>query len=322
MPDQSRRPAALRIIQWAIVLAIFLFLANMLRENWAQVKEAPFTLRPWPLMVSTLIFALSYFIQLWAWHLITVKLGIGLPFAETSEAWFTSQLGKYIPGKVWLFLGRLYLYQSRGKPKKLITVALYFETITILTAALFLSSVPLVAIEGTRPPQVEPVMGWLVGLSVLSLILLHPRWLEKILNRALVRLGREPFTYSLLYRDVLVIVLVCLLAWLVGGAGFYLFVDAVYPVAPKYFFFLTGALAFSSILGLIALVAPSGLGVREGALVYCLSFIMPPPVGVIISILTRVWMTLIEIGLIAVVYLTGRFRRTGGRGDGVQIEKA
>ena len=72
---------------------------------------------------------------------------------------------------------------------------------------------------------------------------------------------------------------------------------------------MTGALAISSTLGLIALFAPSGLGVREGVLVYFLSAIMPSSVAVILSILTRLWMTFIEIGLIGMVYLVGNIRR-------------
>jgi hypothetical protein len=44
-------------------------------------------------------------------------------------------------------------------------------------------------------------------------------------------------------------------------------------------------------------------------LVTLLSLIMPSPVAVIISLLTRLWMTLIEIGLIGMVYLIGRIRR-------------
>jgi uncharacterized membrane protein YbhN (UPF0104 family) len=95
----------------------------------------------------------------------------------------------------------------------------------------------------------------------------------------------------------------------VGGIGFYLFIDAVYPVAPQYILFLTGALAISSTLGLIAIFAPSGLGVREGALVYLLSLMMATPVAVILSILTRIWMTLIEIALIGMVYLFHKFQK-------------
>jgi uncharacterized membrane protein YbhN (UPF0104 family) len=71
---------------------------------------------------------------------------------------------------------------------------------------------------------------------------------------------------------------------------------------------MAGALAFANLLGLIAIFAPGGLGVREGILVYFLSYVMPGPVAVVLSVLSRLWMTLIETGLIGVVYLSSKFR--------------
>jgi len=48
---------------------------------------------------------------------------------------------------------------------------------------------------------------------------------------------------------------------------------------------------------------------------------MATPVAVIISILTRIWMTLIEIGLIGVIYLFRKFQRQGnGKGYGEKEE--
>jgi uncharacterized membrane protein YbhN (UPF0104 family) len=80
-------------------------------------------------------------------------------------------------------------------------------------------------------------------------------------------------------------------------------VDAVFPVPLGQLLFVAGALACSNILGLLALFAPSGLGVREGVLVSLLSVVMPAPVAVVIAVLTRLWMTFVEIGMIGVVYL-------------------
>jgi len=151
--------------------------------------------------------------------------------------------------------------------------------------------------------------GWLVPLFVLGFISLHPQVLQKILNGLLLRLKREQVSLSISYADILWILLVCIVCWVVGGIGFYFFVNAVYPVAPQYFLFLTGALAISSMLGLVAIFAPAGLGVREGTLVYLLSFVMAAPVAVIVSILTRIWMTLIEIGLIGMIYLLEQFQK-------------
>jgi uncharacterized membrane protein YbhN (UPF0104 family) len=293
------------------VAAIFFFLGRIVWENWEQVREAAFSFRAIPLLLSTLIFVLGYFIQVWAWYLITLRLGIALSPGETVANWFYSQMGKYLPGKVWLLLGRFYLYDSKGKSKKAITVALYLETVTLILAAGLVFLVSLLSLKEVRSFPIGIPLAGVILLLLVSFLFLHPRVLEKIFNRVLARLKSEPFPLPLSYSDVLWVLAVCILSWVVGGFGFYLFVDSVFTVSPKDVYLLTGALAVSNTAGLLALFAPSGLGVREGVLVLLLSSIMPSSVAVVLSILTRLWMTFIEIGLIGVVYLIHSLRRRG-----------
>jgi len=309
------------LLKWIIVLPIFIFLGKMVWENWSQIKEASFSFRFLPLFLSTLLFALSYFIQIWAWYLITLKLNIALPWNETVRNWFTSQLGKYLPGKVWIFLSRFYLYESKGKSKKAITLALYFETITMVMAAGLLSFISLFSSWKDHSSYLGISTPWLILLSIGAFLFLHPAVLQKIINSILAFFKRDPISISLSYLNILWILGICVLCWMIGGIGFYLFIDSVYPISPQQVLFLIGALTISSTLGLLALFAPSGLGVREGALVYLLSSIMPSSVAVILSILTRLWMTLIEIGLIGMVYSIGRFQKgIGHRNPNAQTE--
>ena len=297
------------LIKWIIVVPIFIFLGNIVWENWNQVKEASFTFRFFPLVLSTLIFAFSYFIQIWAWYLITFNLKIAIPFHETLASWFYSQLGKYLPGKVWILLSRFYFYESKGKSRTAIMIAFYFETITMVMAAGLIFLVSLLFSSDIHSFYLGKSHPWLPFLIILPLLFLHPKVLQRAINRALTYLNREPISISMSYADVLWILAVCLLCWVMGGVGFYLFIDSVFIVSGKHILFLTGALAISSILGLVAVFAPSGLGVREGFLVYLLSSIMPSSVAVILSVLTRLWVTFIEIGLVTVVYLAGKLKR-------------
>jgi hypothetical protein len=307
--DRRKWPLFSNILQWLFVIFIFLFLGKMVWENWSQVQGAAFSFRIIPLVLSTLISILSYIIQIWAWYLITLRLEIALPFKETVASWFYSQLGKYLPGKVWLLLSRFYFYESKGKSKKAITVALYFETITMVMAAGLVSLMSLLLSWEIHSFYPEKSYRWLILLISIAFLFLHPKVLEKTINSVLTFLKKEPIAISMSYPDILWVLGVCLCSWAIGGIGFYLFVDSVFAVSSSHILFLTGALAISSTLGLLALFAPSGLGVREGVLVFLLSSIMPVSVAVVLSLLTRLWMTLIEIGLIGVVYLTGRFRR-------------
>ena len=297
----------LRILQWAIVVAIFVFLGKMVWENWNQVKDASFTFELFPLLLSTLIFAFSYFIQIWAWYLITLKLKVALSPSETLKIWFYSQLGKYLPGKIWLFLSRFHFYQSKGQSKKVISVAIYLEVVTMIVATGLIFLAALMLFKEMQSVYSRKTFWWILLAFMLAFVCLHPRILERIINWTLAQFKRDPVSLSISYLDVLFILFVCIISWVIGGIGFYLFVDSVYPVTPPYILFLTGALAISSTLGLIAIFAPSGLGVREGVLVYLLSYMMPGGVAVIMSILTRIWMTLIEIALIGMIYLIGRY---------------
>jgi uncharacterized membrane protein YbhN (UPF0104 family) len=305
--EVTKQSAYRQIAKWIVVIAIFLFLGKMVWENWNQVKDTPFTLQPFAFILSTIIFVFSYFVQIWAWYLITLKLKIALSPSETLKTWFYSQLGKYLPGKIWLFLSRFHFYESKGQSKKAISVAIYLEVVTMIVAGGFIFLAALILFKDIGPFYFWRQSGWLVLLFLLGFISMHPRIFQKIINWALVQFKKEPISLSISYSDILFILFVCIVSWVTGGIGFYLFVNSIYPVTPQYILFLTGALAVSSTLGLIAIFAPGGLGVREGALVYLLSFMMATPVAVVISVLTRIWMTLIEIGLIGMVYLVGRF---------------
>jgi glycosyltransferase 2 family protein len=294
---------------WILVAAIFAFLGKMVLENWAKVRETSFTLDPLCFAAACSVFVLGYAIQVWAWYLITLKLGMAIPIGATLEGWFYSLLGKYLPGKIWFVLGRFYFYESRGKPRETITMAIYFETLTLTIAAGLLFLAAMLFFEEVRPFYSGKQMGWLLFLFAGAFVFLYPPLLQKMLNWVLIRLKREPVRLTITYKDLLWILAICVVAWMVGGFSFYLFINSIYAVSSKYILYLTGALAIACFLGLIVLLAPSGLGVREGVLVYFLSSVVPPPVAVILSVLSRVWMTFIEIGMIGVVYLLSRNRK-------------
>jgi uncharacterized membrane protein YbhN (UPF0104 family) len=302
-----------KILGWVVVAIIFLFLGKSVWENWAQVKGASFTLEPCPLLLSILSYGAAFFVQAWAWYLITLKLGIALPRFETLESWFYSQLGKYVPGKVWLLLSRFYLYESKARSRKSIWIALYVETATLVIAAWLLFLAGLFLFQEMRTFfSVGKWIGWMLPF-LLAFLSLHPRVLQRIFNWILTFLKKDTVSLSIAYRDILWILLVSILSWAVGGVGFYLFVKSLCPISSSHVLFLAGSLSFASLLGLIAIFAPMGLGVREGILVYFLSYLMPSSVAVVISILTRLWMTLVEIGLIGVIYLVSKFRKGFGK---------
>ena len=94
-----RRLDLIKGVKWIIVAVIFAFMGRMVWSNWSEVKDASFTFRAFPFIWGTLIFTFSYFIQLWAWYLITARLGIALSFRETMGSWLLFPVGKIPAGE-------------------------------------------------------------------------------------------------------------------------------------------------------------------------------------------------------------------------------
>ncbi|MDE6776327.1 MAG: hypothetical protein K2J25_00150, partial [Oscillospiraceae bacterium] len=103
-----------------------------------------------------------------------------------------------------------------------------------------------------------------------------------------------PMTYS----DMLKIVVLFIANWLVAGSGFFMLVHAIYPVTASQWLYIGGIYGLSTIIGILALFAPSGIGVREGILTAGLLLIMPEEYAVTISLLSRLWQTVAEIILV------------------------
>jgi hypothetical protein len=74
---------------------------------------------------------------------------------------------------------------------------------------------------------------------------------------------------------------------------------------------LPGAFAVSWIIGMVAVFAPAGLGVREGLFALLVDPILKGSLNIIVSLLSRIWITLSEILCFLVVFLLLKLRRSG-----------
>ena len=68
--------------------------------------------------------------------------------------------------------------------------------------------------------------------------------------------------------------------------------------------YVGGIFGLSAIIGILSLFAPSGIGVREGVLIAGLLLIMPEEYAVIISIVSRLWVTVAELVLILLAFIS------------------
>ncbi|MEA1936445.1 MAG: hypothetical protein U9M96_06485 [Thermodesulfobacteriota bacterium] len=243
-----------------------------------------------------------------------MSFGLNVPILRAGKAWFVSQLGKYVPGKVTLLLVRLDAY--RGYSKRKITVATGIEYIAMLASAFILVLVALASAFQIVPYHIR----WVAGVgSVLFLFMLWPPLSLRFVNLVLKLLKREPIEefppYSLLLRFVGAYIF----AGLLQGMGLFFVLNSLSPVKFSYFLIIAGVYEAAGLIGIAAVFAPSGIGVREGVLLLVLPSFIPMPAVIVGTIAIRLIATITELFLAGVFIVAEKMCTK--RSDRTIIEK-
>ncbi len=203
-------------------------------------------------------------------------------------------MAKYIPGKVWMMMGKIYLSKREGVPGSEAFASIVLEIVLEICASLFFFFFFFLFTFLEQPLLSGKVVFALLALMVGGLLFLHPLVFYWVINSLLSWVKQEKIQVIMHYRDMVQLFLLFAFAVLCQGIAFYIFVNAICPLPIRYLLGLTGSLAVAGVLGTLSFFAPSGLGVREGVLALLLSAYVIAPMAVLLSLLARLWVTLGE----------------------------
>ena len=293
----STKKFLFKLIQFFLIALIFYFLFKSLLANWSQIKDFNWQFNYYLLILSFVIQILALFWLVKIWQRMLRHTGSSVSYFKLFKVWFFTDLAKYIPGKVWQFLGMIYMLEKQGVPKmNTFSTAVLAQSSSVISG-LFISVIFLGADLYSRFFSTNP--GLIVAGTVLSLGVLvffcYPKVLERILNWGLGILKKEKISLDITVKDVIIYLLSYSLSWLLFGLAFLIFVKSMAQADFNMYPTLTGAFAFSLNIGFLAIFTPGGIGVREGVLVFLLSSFFPLPVSTLISLLSRLWMTVGEL---------------------------
>lgn len=284
---------------------ILLFVVRNLVSGLAELEDYRFRVSYPRLAASFGALAVLFPVYGRIWQYILKKFGYGITFARSMRIWFLSQAGRYIPGKVWFALGRIYLCEREGIPRSVATVATGFELLLVLASAIVvfgLASLVSPSLAG-RP------YGFWIWLVPVIVVGVHPR----IIRALLKRLRRSPKEFAMRYTDTLKILALYVFCWCLYGVGFFLIGTALRvggaegifrtPHTARVVPEMIGINALSWAGGLVSIVTPAGLGVREGISGLLLAGIAGKPYPALIPLTARIWVTLAEVGTIGLVLI-------------------
>jgi uncharacterized membrane protein YbhN (UPF0104 family) len=282
--------AALALLIWAIA------------SRWADVAAALTSMQPgWVVAAAVLILA-GLYVNMLSWRAIVAALGVRLSPRQAASVFFTSQLGKYIPGGVWPIVASARIGRAFG------LTALH--SVGSMTIALLLSvmvgSVVAVGALFAAPGIEGPTMAVPIVLLVVGLVLLFPPILNRLIMLGLRILRRDGGLPRLATRPFAAAAGWSVLSWMLLGGAVSALVAASGADAVSTVLIAISAYALSWVVGFAALVVPAGVGVREGVLVLVLGAFLTVPAVLGVAVVHRVFMT---IGDAAMLAFTAPLRR-------------
>lgn len=266
-----------RLMQLVMALLIGLFLALGVRSSWTELSKYQWRVHWGLLLASLALFIIQELSYGLIWRGILRRLGSNLDIVSSERIYLSAEFVRYIPGNVWHVFARVLGAERRGVPKAIGLASMVVELATKISSAAIVFALSLLFwpdVSGlTRLIPRDIIVGIGVVGTPLLLFGLHPRLLQGAINRGLRLLRREPVTLGLRYRDILAITGYWAISWVVAGIGFYLLVRSLTD-APLSISALVLAIGINAIgwdVGFLAIVTPSGLGFREGAIAILLA---------------------------------------------------
>lgn len=279
--------------QWIFAAAIVWAAARALRGQWSAAAERLATLRIgwiWVLAATVIVF-LTYLLLIETWRRILTGWKAYLSFGVAARIWFVSNLGKYLPGKVWSIaaLGVM-ARQQAVSPVAAAGSSILIQLVTVATG------IALVLVTGIRAVD-QPVLAIVIGVILAAGIATMPALLPRLARVAASLTGKAIEVPPVPLSSLWLAVAGSLLSWITYGLAFQLFVVGVLGGAAGATTSYIAVYAASYIIGFLALFAPGGVVVRESALVAGMVRLglATQADAFAVAVASRLWLTIVEL---------------------------
>lgn len=272
---------------WLLLRAVGLSL-----DELGGVELSRWVPDPWIFVASCALLLVGYLVSGVLWGRLVRDLGGGeLRPGTAVRLYFVSNLGRYIPGKLWQVAGLAVLAREEGVPARIATAGAIVGQGIALVAATLLGSAALVsdlAIPRATGAWILALLLALLGTALIPGVLrrLFAIWFRLARAEPPDDIAPTPgFTarWTALY----------LANWGIYAAAFWLLVRSF--GLPGGVVQVGSAFAAAYVLGYAVLVAPAGIGVRESFLTVLLGPVMGAPTAATLSVVARLWTTGVEV---------------------------
>ncbi|WP_072689171.1 lysylphosphatidylglycerol synthase transmembrane domain-containing protein [Rhodococcus marinonascens] len=284
-------------VRGLVTLAIVVAVGVAVKSQWSEVRNTITNLDWWALAVSAVFVFLGMGAAVRAWQHALGALEHPIPAFDAARCYLVGQLGKYLPGSVWAFVLQTELVRRAGVSRANGFVAVLVTVGLSITSALVVGLLALPALFQISTFAAVAV----IALVPVALICCYPPVLTRLVNLALRILRRGPLQRQLAMPKIALALGWCAISWVLYGIHLWLLASSSAGFEAGTLMRCIGALALGMVAGVLVVIAPSGIGVREAVIVAALSPFMDSGVALGLALASRLIFTLCEVfaGLVA-----------------------
>lgn len=297
------RRVAIRLGQLLLTVTVTLFILERVGVSLDSLRSMePGSWRPDLLALAgaSIVLAGGYLLSALLWGRMVRELGgPRLGILTALRIYLVSNLGRYVPGKVWALAGMTLLARREGVSAPVAAGAAVLGQGVALAGACVVGALAFLGAEGRVrwiglvllsgvvvalvASIIRPLFAWLVGLAY------------RIARETPPAALRGDRSFGLRWVSLYA------LNWAVYAASFW---GLARSLRIEIGLIEAGAaFAAAYVLGFVAVFAPAGIGIREGFLV---AFLQPVagPGALALAVVSRVWTTAVEVVPAGVLALT------------------
>lgn len=245
-----------------------------------------------PIVFATALAVFARFVFAFIWRLLLSSMGAELTPKQSREllgVYGKAWLGRYLPGSATWVIGKIYFASNLGVSKTKLAVSSVMEAMLQLVIVIALASALLVF----DPRIAELGQGYellLILVAVLGLLSVYPKVFNRVTAWVYKLIRKSTISESDLLSNKAVLNATGLftLTSILNAVSLLMVALAFDASLIENSFLILGIASLASAVSILVVIAPAGIGVREGIQIIGLSLITSPEMALAITVMMRV----------------------------------
>lgn len=219
-----------------------------------------------------------------AWKILLSNFGNKLSNKKLYSIYAQSWIGRYIPGKVAWLGGKIYFAVQEGIGKGVAVISSFLDSILQVLASMLVAAIFFFTVK--QVPALDSNLITITYIATVALIIcLLPPVFNLIVGLAHRVIKRRPMesTFRMGGMPILKSTGAVALGKVLSGMAVSIIAIAVYPqITLADFFYVIAVNCSATAIGMVAIFAPAGLGVKESLQIVMLGVVFPREIVLVI----------------------------------------